>query len=240
MSKIRLSFEDVEKYIPLVKRIASRLKKKLPNSVLINDLVQDGCIGLLNALDKYDPSQGASFETYAGIRIRGTMLDGLRLSTIQPKAIRRNAREIKEAVRLVESRTKREARPKETAKELGISISELSEMILACERNIQIPEASFGDFGIEDCALEDPDPEHLKSQEELLHKEQLSSILKSAIKQIPEREQLVFGLYFEEELNLREIGVIFGVSESRVSQLLSQAIIKIKSRLEHEYNITAA
>ncbi len=237
MTREKISSDDVKKYLPLVKKIAFNLKKRLPPNIQTDDLIQDGYIGLLGVLQKYDPSQGEPFKTYASIRIRGTILDGLRRLSTQPRSVMKNKRKLKEATMKVEARTHREAKPEEIAEELGVSMADFFNIVIGSERNIEVSINNYLEY--EECPG-NVMLEHFRPPEDLLQREQVLSILKTILQTIPERERLVFELYFKKELNLREIGTVLGMSESRVGRLLAKATMRISSRFKHDYNITAA
>lgn len=222
--------EVVVSHAPLVKRIAHHLLMRMPSSVQLDDLVQSGMIGLLEAARKYDVSKGASFETYAGIRIRGAMLDEIRRGDWAPRSVHRKSREVADAVRAVESRTGADAKDHEVAKELGIDL-EAYHHILQDSSGSRL--FSFDDLteNAGDSALESVNEEISGPSEELQH-ESFRSHLAQAIEGLPEREKLVLSLYYDEELNLKEIGEVLGVSESRVSQIHSQAALRLRSRLQ--------
>ena len=222
---------DVEQYAHLVKRIAHHMMMRMPASVQVEDLIQAGMIGLLEASQKYDASRGASFETYAGIRIRGAIVDEMRRGDWAPRSVHRNARRVSEAMTAVEARIGRDASDKQVAKELGVELDEYHSMLndTACSRLFSFEE-SFGDddssasqLGVKSTSFTGPF--------EGFQADSLKQSLAQAITQLPERERLVLALYYDEELNLKEIGQIIGVSESRVSQIHSQAALRLRSRL---------
>jgi RNA polymerase sigma factor for flagellar operon FliA len=220
--------QRVMQHAPLVKRIAYHLLSKLPDSVQVDDLIQAGMLGLLEAIKNYDASQGASFDTYAGIRIRGSMLDEVRRSDWTPRSVHKKARMVSDAIRAIENKTGREARDVDVAKYLGISIDEYNH-ILQDSSGCRV-------FSVEELA-QDGDrylDEALDYQEEPvdgLSREGFQQALADAIMALPERERLVISLYYDEELNLREIGEILNISESRVSQISTQAVLRLRSRL---------
>lgn len=220
----------VEDYAPLVKRIAHHMMARMPACVQVEDLIQAGMIGLLEAAQKYDVSRGASFETYAGIRIRGAIVDEMRRGDWAPRSVHRNARRVADAIKAVEGRTGRDAGDQEVADELGVDLSDYYTMIQdAASSRLFSYEETFGD---NDSRLEhDSVSTPFVSPLEGLQRESLKRSLAQAITQLPERERLVLALYYDEELNLKEIGQIIGVSESRVSQIHSQAALRLRARL---------
>lgn len=224
-----LSANDlVTKYAPLVKRIAHHLMGRLPKSVQVDDLIQAGMIGLLEAAGNYDGSKGASFETYAGIRIRGTMLDEVRRNDWLPRSVYRNSRRISEAVKIVENRTGKDAKEADVAKEMRISLTEYQELL----RDVNSGQLyGFDDVGVHDDILQSGIAAAVDEPLTSAQREDFRQQLTEAIKTIPEREQLVLSLYYDDELNLKEIGEVLGVSESRVSQIHSQAMCRIQARL---------
>ena len=218
----------ITKYAPLVKRIAYHLMSRLPPSVQLDDLTQSGMLGLLEASQKYDPSQGASFETYAGIRIRGAMLDEIRKGDWAPRSLHRKVREITKAVHEIEAEKKRDARDVEVAERVGMSLDDYYH-VLQDATNYRV--FSFEELPMKEESISESftarTPEPLENVQNDLFKKALSR----AISGLPEREQLVMSLYYDKELNLRETGDVLGVSESRVCQIHSQALIRLKSRM---------
>ena len=212
----------------MVKRIAHHLLGRLPRSIQLDDLMQAGMMGLLEAVSHYDESKGASFETYAGIRIRGHMLDEVRSNDWVPRSVYRNARMVSAAVRQVENRVGREAKDHEVAAELGVGLSEYHE-ILNDSAGVHL--YGFDDVGVTDDIMKD---EALGFSTEP-HVNALRADMKTQLAQIidglPKNERLVLSLYYEQDLNLKEIGDVLGVSESRVSQIHSQATHRIRARL---------
>ncbi|MBN3563531.1 RNA polymerase sigma factor FliA [Aliamphritea spongicola] len=221
--------ELIEQYAPLVKRIAHHLLARLPANVVLDDLIQAGMVGLLEAGKKYDPTKGASFETYAGIRIRGSIIDEVRRGDWTPRSVHRNGRRVSEAIQAIESRTGRDAQDGEVAAELNITITEYHALLKdSAESRLFSFEKLIGpqeDGPGENIAAENLSPED--EHEELGFVQAIAT----AIEGLPEREKLVLSLYYDEEMNLKEIGQILGVSESRVSQIHSQAALRLRSRL---------
>lgn len=219
--------DQVAQHVPLVKRIAYHLMGRLPDTVQIDDLIQAGMLGLLEAIKHYDASQGASFETYAGIRIRGSMLDELRRADWAPRSVHKKARAVAEAIREIENRNGREARDSEVASHLGVSVAEYSQILQDSQscKTFSVEELVQG----EDSVIDDIHG-NFQPEDELIQ-QQFQSALAQAIAALPERERLVVSLYYDEEMNLREIGKVLDVSESRVSQICSQAMLRLRARL---------
>lgn len=220
--------ELVNRHSPLVKRIAYHLMSRLPPCVQVDDLIQAGMIGLLEASRNYDPSQGASFETYAGIRIRGAMLDEIRKNDWAPRSVHRKARKVAEAVRQIENIKGRDARDNEVAAAMGVSLDEYYQVLQDASGYLVM---SFEDMGVDDEAVAAQFADNTPGPLDRLQKDDFKKSLSEAVAGLPERERLVMTLYYDEELNLREIGAVLGVSESRVSQIHSQALIRLQARL---------
>ena len=218
-------------YAPLVKRIAYHLMARLPASVQVDDLIQVGMIGLLDALSNYDDTQGAQFETYAVQRIRGSMLDELRQNDWLPRSARKALRQIEMAMNALEQRACRAPTEREVADELRVSLDDYQQMLLdarGCQllHYEDLQNGEDEDFFERHCADDTPEP-LAKLQDGRFRVK-----LIEAISLLPEREKLMMAMYYEEELNLREIGEVLGVSESRVCQLHSQAMARLRSKLK--------
>lgn len=218
----------VTEYATLVKRIAYHLMSRLPACVQVEDLIQAGMIGLLEASKNYDPSQGASFETYAGIRIRGSMLDEIRKGDWAPRSLHRKVREISQAIREIEGAEGRDAKDTEVAKKLEMSLMEYHQILQEANSH-QI--LSFEDLPSGDSGMTTGLSEKIAGPLESLLKTNTKDLLAKAIEGLPEREKMVMALYYDEELNLRETGAVLGVSESRVCQIHSQALIRLRARV---------
>ncbi len=220
-----------ERYYPLIRHEALKLQVRLPASVDIDDLIQAGGIGLLHAVERFDAMQGATFATYAVQRIRGAMLDELRGRDWAPRSVRRQAREITKAVRALEQSLGRAATEQEIADSLQMDIAEYRQVLTDTNSSQLFSYDEWHEIHGESCepVRDDDDggnPLGLLVDESLRHQ------VVEAIKQLPEREKLVLTLYYQEELNLKEIGAVLEVGESRVSQLHSQAIKRLRARLK--------
>jgi len=221
--------ELIEEYTPLVRRIAHHLMARLPSHVMLDDLLQSGMMGLLEAARRYDSSKGASFETYAGIRIRGAIIDEVRRGDWTPRSVHRNGRRVSEAIAQVENRTGRDATDAEVAAELGIGVSEYHALL-----QDSVDSRLFSYDQLTDSAEDSPAEQFVAAEPDPgreLEGDGFRQALAQAISTLPERERLVLSLYYDEELNLKEIGQILGVSESRVSQIHSQAALRLRGRL---------
>ena len=218
----------VEKYAPLVKKIAYHLSARLPADIHIDDIIQSGLIGLLDASKHYDPGQGAQFETYATIRIRGAILDEVRRCDWVPKSVHKKARDLSAAMHTIELRTGRDARDIEVAQEMDISMEEYYQ-ILKDSNSCRM--LSFDDLDTDDThSLGMFEDRQSNVVSEVLD-EEFRNRLSQAIAGLPEREKMVMSLYYDTGMNLKEVGTLIGISESRVSQLLSQAQLRLKARM---------
>jgi RNA polymerase sigma factor for flagellar operon FliA len=217
----------VRKHADLVKRIAYHLAGRLPPQVEVEDLMQAGMMGLLEAAQNYATGRGASFETYAGIRIRGAMLDALRKLDWAPRSVHRKARAAAQALREVEALRGSEANEADVAAHMGVSLPEYQRIVqdtLGCQL------LRLNDADGEESAL-DRLPDGAPNPEANALDESLRQAIIDAIQELPERERLVLSLYYEQELNLKEIGAVLKVTESRVCQLHGQALLRLKSQL---------
>jgi len=223
----------VEQHATLVKRIAYHLIARLPHTVEVDDLIQAGMIGLLDAASHYNASQGASFETYAGIRIRGSMLDEIRRNDWAPRSVHKKAREISDVMQSIEQQEGRHAHEGEIAKALGITIGEYHQQLRDSSGHQVF---SLDEFTDNDETHAQPITETLSGPVDSLQNNAFQAALAESIKTLPERERILMGLYYNEELNLKEIGEVLGVSESRVSQIHSQTVIRLRSNLSDWLN----
>ncbi len=217
-------------YVQLVRHEALRLQVRLPASVDLDDLIQAGGIGLLNAIERYDAAQGTAFTTYAVQRIRGAMLDELRSRDWVPRRVRREAREVAAAISRLEQSSGQPAGEQEIAASLQLSLAEYRQILMETNTS-QL-------FSLETLCEENGDGAELMIE----HREEanpLNQLLDSSLREqvmqaidgLPDREKQVLSLYYQDELNLKEIGAVLNVGESRVSQLHSQAIKRLRARL---------
>jgi RNA polymerase sigma factor FliA len=223
--------ECLREYSQLVKRLAHQMMTKLPYSVQIDDIIQAGMMGLLDAASRYDELHGAQFETYATQRIRGAMLDELRAADWLPRSLRRDMRRIEAAISHLQQKLGRPPNETEIAGELGIPLAEYQQMLQESRGAQLLYYEDFQDENHDDFFerfefSNDADPM------DLLQDERFKAELVQAIESLPERERMMMGMIYEQEMNLREIGEVMGVSESRVSQLHSQAVARLRSRMK--------
>jgi RNA polymerase sigma factor for flagellar operon FliA len=224
-------------YAPLVKYVAGRLGSGLPAHVDDDDLISYGLLGLIGAIERYDPDRDVKFETYAIARIKGSIIDELRAMDWVPRSVRARARDIERAIADLERKLHRAPTDEEIAGKIGITQQELEDSLTDISRSSiaaldELWTVNTGGGGGDQVALIDtiedteaPDPQSSLSQTEM------KEAVGEAIARLPEREKLVVTLYYYEELTLREIGEVLGVTESRVSQLHTKAILRLKARL---------
>jgi RNA polymerase sigma factor for flagellar operon FliA len=231
--RLETSHNDVmlKQYSPLVRRLAHQMIAKLPANVEVDDLIQVGMMGLNDALSRFDAAQGVMFETFATQRIRGAMLDELRGNDWMSRGNRRQQRSIEGAVRKLEQQFGRAPQESEIAGEMGVSLTEYQEM-LGKVRGTQLVylEDMSGDDGSDDYLdrhVADSDANPLL----MLQDQRMREALVAAIKHLPEREQYVMSMYYEHDMNLKEIAAVLGVTESRVCQLHSQSIARLRVKL---------
>ena len=219
----------VQRFVPLVKRIAHYLMARCPASVQIDDLVQNGMIGLLDAIDRFETGMGAQFETYATQRVRGAMLDGLRENDWLSRSLRRGLRQVERTITRLEQEFGRPPLEDEIARARGVPLADYQKM-LQDARGRQV--ISFEDLiGDDEDFMEQYFVDDAGDPSRILEEENLKKQLVQGIEQLPEREKLMMALHYEQDLNLREIGEVMGVTESRVCQLHSQAVARLRARL---------
>ena len=221
----------VSRHAALVKRIAFHLINRLPDSVQVDDLIQAGMLGLLEAASKYKSNQGASFETFAGIRIRGAMLDEIRKLDWAPRSVHRKYRAVCEAIKAVEGRNGGDASDREIAEEMGVSLKEYHQILVDsnCAR-------LFSMEALEEKAESTLPNSNEQTPFEALSDEEYQQHLAASIAALPQKEQLVMSLYYDDELNFREIGQVLEVSESRVCQIHGQAVMRIRTKMIGNYS----
>lgn len=225
--------ELIRNFLPLVKRVVHRLAGRLPAEVDVKEMLNSGIIGLVDALEKYDPSHETNFSTYAQFRIRGAILDSFRIQDWVPRSLRHKSHKLEAAYLKLEQELGRPAEDSEVATELGVDVETLQKMLTEVTSVVMLSleELGFG-HGEErfraDESLPSSRPDPLNS---LLQGERVE-IVARALDRLPEKERLVVTLYFYEELNLKEIGEIIGVTESRASQIRSRALLRLKSYLK--------
>jgi RNA polymerase sigma factor FliA len=221
-----------KQYAPLVRRIAHQMIAKLPANVELDDMIQAGMIGLMDAVNRFEETHGTQFEVYAASRIRGSMLDELRAGDWLPRSARKGQRDIENAIHRLEQRLKRAPAESEIAGEMGLSVGEYQEALNEA-RGAQL--LYFDDLGGGDddddylerhVAVEGADPS------EILRDKRFRGALVNAIEELPERERQLMSMYYEQDMNLREIGSVMGVTESRVCQLHSQAVARLRAKLK--------
>jgi len=221
----------LKQYSPLVRRLAHQMIAKLPANVEVDDLIQVGMIGLSDAMTRFDSEQGVQFETFATQRIRGAMLDELRGADWMSRGNRKQQRDIETALHKLQQRLGRAPQESEIAREMGISLSEY-QALLGKVRGTQLVylEDMLGDDGDHDFL-----DRHVIDQNEnpvaMLQDRRMREALVAAIKLLPEREQYVMSMYYEQDMNLKEIAAVLGVTESRVCQLHSQSIVRLRAKL---------
>jgi RNA polymerase sigma factor for flagellar operon FliA len=230
----------IVRYAPLVKYVAGRLAMGLPPTIDVDDLISYGVFGLINAIERYDPGRNVKFETYAIARIRGAMLDGLRAFDWIPYSVRQKAKELERAYSRLEARLGRSATDCELAAELGVTLGALGKMLLDIRALAlgSLDETWNGEDEegnglkpmevIEDSSCEDP--------VDLVEFEERKRLLADAVQTLPERERLIVTLYYYEGLTAKEISRILGVSQSRISQLHSKAVMRLRARLSEDFS----
>lgn len=229
----------VVKYSPLVKRVALHLKSRLPSYVDVNDLIQSGMIGLMDAIQNFRDGQGATFETYAAIRIRGSIIDELRQSDWTPRSVHQNTRTIREAYARLAHTLGRKPTEAEMAADLKIDINKFHQMMLDSNtsqvmgiEDTGLSDDAIGEHTFSDLSFFGPDDKLF----EVVNDEQFKESLASSIQRLPDRERTIIGLYYDQEMNLREIGMIMGISESRTCQVLAQAVARLRYFLDEWSN----
>jgi RNA polymerase sigma factor for flagellar operon FliA len=221
-------------YLPLVKYIAGRIAISLPKSVELDDLINAGVVGLIEAHNNFDPTKGVKFESYASMRIRGSILDELRAIDWAPRSTRAKSREMERAIAELENKMGRSPSEQEIAENLDVSIDELYKLLddLSSTTLLSLDELSYGSDDDKPVALIDT----LQSRERNdaltdLERDEMRDLLVDSIGLLSEQERLVIALYYYEELTLKEIGQVMELSESRVSQIHTKAVLSLRAKL---------
>jgi RNA polymerase sigma factor for flagellar operon FliA len=221
-------------HLPQIKYIAHRISAKLPSHVELNDLVSAGVLGLLDAVEKYDPGRGVKFKTYAELRVKGAILDSLRSLDWAPRSLRKRSKDLEKVYKELEQRLGRPASDKEVCDELGITLDEFFELV------DQIKGLNLGSFhemaSQEDDRNSEPLVKYVPDAPQMdpffiFHKSEIRGLLATAIDALPKKERLVVSLYYFDELTMKEIGKVLGVNESRVSQLHTKAMLRLRTKL---------
>ena len=222
--------ELVIKHADLVKRIAYHLVSRMPPNVEVDDLILAGMSGLLDAAKHYSATKGANFETYAGIRVRGAMLDEVRKSDWTPRSVHRNMREMADVIRRIENAKGQDANPTDIALGLGVTIEEYHKLVqdAASCRLFSFDQLGAGD---DESSPADHARDEWPGPFDHIEDAGFRDAMAGAINLLPEREKLVLSLYYDEDMNLREIGAVLDVSESRVCQIHGQALVRLRARL---------
>ena len=239
LRKGRLSSEErcklILHYAPLIKYVAGRLAMRLPSHISMDDLISCGVIGLMDAIEKFDPSKRIKFKTYAEFRIRGAMLDELRSMDWVPRSLRKKASELERVYTHLEKELGRPAEDEEVAREMGISLDEFYTLLDETKNitflDIDIIKRHLPDSGSEEDIFDLIADDKTHDPFTRLNMSEIKEILKEAIRGLPEKEKLVVSLYYYEELTMREIGEIMGYTESRISQMHTKAILRLRAKL---------
>ncbi|MGB4268492.1 MAG: RNA polymerase sigma factor WhiG [Spirochaetota bacterium] len=224
----------VVKYAPLVKYVAGKIAMGMPSSIEFDDLVSYGVFGLIDAISKFDPERGIKFKTYAMTRIRGAIFDELRSIDWIPRSIRQKAKQIEQAIADLENKLGRTVEDEEIAKELGITVEEFQSLLnkLSGTAMLSLNDIWYvGDENDELSILETLEAPDTLNPDVMIEKEEIRDYIVDAIKKLPDKEKKVIVLYYYEDLTLKEIGEVLEVTESRVSQLHTKAIMRLRGRL---------
>ena len=227
--------EVIKRYSPMIKYVANRIAMRLPPHIEVDDLISVGVLGLMDAISKYDSSRGAKFKTYAEFRVRGAILDELRAMDWVPRSIRQKASNVDKVVQTLQAKLSRSPEDEEVAKEMGLTLDQFHDTL---NETKSIPIFSLEDLGIAkesgeqqsllDCLAgkADADPQ---TQIRLI---ELKEIIAKAIDALPEKERLMVSLYYYEELTMKEIGAVLEITESRISQIHSKAVYRLRTKLK--------
>ncbi len=226
----------IRKYMPLAKYVAGKISIGMPPSVGFEDLVQCGLIGLYDAVEKYEPDKNVKFKTYATTRIRGAIIDELRAQDWVPRSVRQKARELEDAIRITESRLGRAATDDEVADCLNISTDEYRQAVykVSCTSVLSLNDMWYsGDDNDKISMMDSLESPSSLNPDVMTERKEINKFLAENILELSEKERTVLVLYYYEDLTLKEIGKVLNVSESRVSQLHSGAILRLRARIKH-------
>ncbi len=229
----------IVKYAYLVKHIAGRMATRLPASVLFDELVSAGCVGLIDAIDKYDPSRDVNLKTYAAYRIKGAILDELRSMDWYSRSMRKKIRDIEKAVFAVESRQGEIAEDDEVAKELGVDLEKYFKIMADIQGVALLSLDEYIRDQDNDASTRKTFQNRIRSKDdpsENVAKEELKKVVVDAIKNLSKKEQLVISLYYKDELTLKEVGNVLSLTESRICQIHTMALVKLKAKLSSYYS----
>ncbi len=227
-------------FMPMVKRLAHHMMGRLPPSVEEDDMVQAGMLGLLDAISRYDEDQSAQFEAYAIQRIRGSMIDELRQSDWMPRSARQSMRKIEKAISELQHQLGRQPRESEIAAAMKMPLDEYQSLLGDARGHQLLYFEDFGESDESDSFLDKQSGDASSMPLPQLLDANLRACIVAGIENLPEREKLLMSLYYEEEMNLREISEVFGVSESRICQLHGQAVARLRAKLKEDAWIAAA
>lgn len=224
----------VRQYAPLVKYVAGKVAIGMPNNVEFDDLVGFGVFGLFDAIEKYDPAKHVKFKTYAVTRIRGSIFDELRSIDWVPRSVRQKSREVEDTIRSLEARLGRAASDEEIAEELGMGVEEFQSLVLKISGTSVLSLNDVWYSGEEDdkiSIVESIESPGSLNPDTIVERDEIKKVIVDAISELPDKEKKVLILYYYEDLTLKEIGHVLGVTESRISQLHTKAIMRLRSRL---------
>lgn len=221
----------IKDYVPLVKFVAHRISNRLPSHVELDDLIHSGILGLMDAVEKFDPGRGIKFKTYAELRVKGAILDGLRDLDWVPRSLRRKKKDIEGAYHAIEQRLGRAATDEEVAAQLGVPLEELHKNLDELKGVTLGAFAEAGEDGEGESLISFvPDPDAIDPSQVFQAKE-LKEILKASVELLPKKEKFVVQLYYFDELTMKEIGTLLNITESRVSQLHTKAMLRLRGKL---------
>jgi RNA polymerase sigma factor for flagellar operon FliA len=226
------SRDYVRQYTPLVRRLAHQMIARLPANVELDDMIQAGMMGLMDAVTRFEVTQGTQFEVYAAQRIRGAMLDELRANDWLPRSARKSQRDIENAIHRLEGKLKRAPHESEIAAELGLALADYQQMLHDARGSQLVYLDDLGGSADDEDYLERHRVGDSLEPAEILRDKRFRHALVNAIDELPEREKLLMGLYHEQDMNLRAIGAVMGITESRVCQLHSQAVARLRAKLK--------